>query len=594
MLKTYSPHILTLPLSKDSKGNIVVDNAGNAVLAIPNLTIRFISTNAYASEPDVDETQPIYRTAALECNGTTYSFDLDSDAVVKTAIGTFYGNSVARAKFILNLAALKKISDTVTIKASCGTVFDEKYVEEKDSEGNSIYCIYPRSRSALIGVEGWDERLSSLLYNCGRPHIDEEITINFDEMSVSIIGQNNSWQSCDKYCRSEEPPVPPTPPVYADYKWCYIAANGNSTSYYVYTVNADPIPDVDNIWAQKENPEGTSPITEVSSVDSRNYIIVANLDDFYWRDTNKDKFLGYDEITVHGCKIYGSADPATAGNCPFFIEERGLSSTKRIFNSAFTGSNPTNADKEAYTTDKHLVSQGETKLTSYGKDGDSINDFGFTGDTTGAVPLTLINWMDDDGNELLPYTPYGYLKKTGNTVTLKDPNYPDEDFYDEFTEVTTYNGRYTFWLAPRAGRTQPGFSSRPYWEYDADSGFWQLKPDQYTSLGYHKINIRSALDSEPFLLNGTLYCHVTTNYGYDHEGRLYDPIWHYAWSTTPCSPVVTLYTSLKSPSVSEECFGEAGERISTVESVSSGTYSITGKNGQTYYSTAQPTDQDFE
>jgi hypothetical protein len=99
---------------------------------------------------------------------------------------------------------------------------------------------------------------------------------------------------------------------------------------------------------------------------------------------------------------------------------------------------------------------------------------------------------------------------------------------------------------------------------------------------------------QPFLLNGTLYCAVTTDYGYDHTGSIYEPIGYCAWSVTPIyaqnNGDDTIYTDVTASKIGDyygTCEGDPPvfNAVGTIIDAGERAYSITDENQTVFYTT---------
>ena len=408
--------------------------------------------------------------------------------------------------------------------------------------------------------------------------------------------------------------------IEAEYQWydfthdryVYTEEYGGNTGEYVWKNSRARI-EIEDGQTEAEAKNNTA-ITTIKKFERRDCIVISVSAYRYWRMPEEDIVLGYSDISVSPCFIYGKYNK-NMDNAVFW-------STRTAGDANVAGSwydkakypraTATEEEKAYYSTENSTVGNNPNSTSlvvmSVAHGGD-LSQFVIGG--TEALPLTLASWKELENGEIvekLEYSDdswqmggYGYLVKTGKKTTIYDPNMDGVPGYngDTFYELETYDGRYTLWCGPwvSGGGMQACVRSKPIYIQN-EHGVWEISPSpNFTNSSGNRIThtwvkgITMASENGPFEFNGKLYAIRIDPFD---TGLVFDPYKYYAWQVAPqySEEPITVYTNrdIEDLSYGDDCYlhdDQTGEFTpdSTVRKIDKNRlYSFTGKNGNVYYS----------
>jgi hypothetical protein len=240
--------------------------------------------------------------------------------------------------------------------------------------------------------------------------------------------------------------------------------------------------------------------------------------------------------------------------------------TKRIFKKAYSGTGDPENPAE-YELNKCLLSDKPKNYVD-----------------TDAVGISTIFYrrVSSDGGAIFAY---GYAKKTGNSVSLTNPFFPDLP-PDVFEEYEVFDGSERRWISGFSTGYTAALPGKPYWVKDEDSGGYVLKPDNHDEFGQTHPVKRGY--GRVFLHDdGYYYASARTSNDFGLNGYVYELDTLKAWTVSPCAGDETVYTLTDDPAQGDECFyrDDSGNQSSagTISVTGEAVYSITSQTGETFY-----------
>ena len=634
----YTRHLGLRPVAQGQNGNIVTDSAGN--LVIPVTGVISVEADLRASAP-IGSNTPIPQHDArygeykeyidIDLNGTEYSYNTAQGEKVDTKYFNYRnkGNHKLLVGFNMrNIAAdypAADYPDGVKISVSV----DSNYfpVAETTESGEKIayvpaveirgYCSW--HTKSLGSTSRWD-----CPYNGSWKLAD--ITIDFTQRKATV----KTFDVEDSVGEALICTVTNFPDVTIEFdcdkQYCTYLQDGT-----VYTGSAVGYAVVENyIWNSRhveisvkngEEPETAikkAAVTNIASRDTRQYIELSaeSASGRFWRDDEADiRRSEYTPKTVYQYSIAGRA--GAYGDILWGTEQLPYQKSGKIaelYDGAYTDTtDASDSNKEIYDADRRLVA----KNVPY-------NDNPSLLVPTPRLPEGGTWWMLYSAQDVtIEPSSYGYMEWTGNSVKLELPagamwfdfGLP-EDFDGMYYEYATFDGKYTAWAVKKynqasglygAWHQKPGFGKwgsmwvlgPEGWQYEVNG---EPNPPPYRWLSY---------------VTGATFYHNGKFYGWGDggssgsTGRVFEADKWRAWRKSPChwagagipdEPIFTMEVLAKEGDLAFRLNAQTkvGEEIAPITAIGSGTYSITGGNGHTYYwsanleSETQTIDEEFE
>jgi hypothetical protein len=414
--------------------------------------------------------------------------------------------------------------------------------------------------------------------------------------------------------------------IEAPYSWC-----GREDDSLILTEKETPAED-DYIWMTtpqritikkgktKEQAIKEAAYSTVASVTYEDYIVPQGSETPYFRSKQNDKTIGYTTIPVYPNYIYGRGGNKPSEAAFWTTDIESLTKNGRMFYEAhYPSGNASDKVKEEYSTKTNEIDGIDPNADRPAVDDGSIDGYYSISKSnvggTNAVPYALYSWavQDEDNpqqqHESLPYQPYGYLIKTGNKTTIRNPDFAhDPGLLDEtFIELTTYDNKYTVWcnenwyIGSEHGclRGKPSYvpiveghperghrlEPRPHFTYKNENG------DDIPFDGGHTWIVHITQADSPVERDGKFY---DTAFDAHDSGNVYEPDEYSAWALVPTSMNATLtdiiYVNVKNESVGGKYgtidktkleFNEAG----TIGKTGNAVYFIDSAKGDRGYTT---------